>query len=73
MLTESGDDYLLPLDIITFRLGKEGDTHVGNDSCSMRYDDARGYFSKADPNTIYLVNPEGAGFACAPRQGNRSK
>jgi hypothetical protein len=62
VLTEAGDSYPLPADTnVTYQLGGPGDTHVGFDSCVMRYDDARGYFSKSDGHTIYLVTPEGAG------------
>ncbi len=64
VLDESGDAYPLPYDTqLTFQLGMPGDTHGGDDSCVMRYDDARGYFSEADAHTIYLVDAEPAGYS----------
>ncbi len=71
VLNESGDAYPLPADTeLTIQLGVEGDTHVGNDSCLMRYDDARGYFSKSDGSVIYLVDAEPAGFSlCTDGKG----
>jgi hypothetical protein len=63
VLSESGEDFPLPDTSVTYVLGVPGDTHGGDDSCVMRYDDARGYFSKADPKAIYLVDSEPAGFA----------
>ena len=64
VLSESGEAFPLPVDADSyFVLGVEGDTHAGDDTCVMRYDDARGYQSKADSRTIYLVDAEPAGFA----------
>ncbi len=63
-LTESGSTYPLPVDTDSyFVLGVPGDTHSGDDSCVMRYDDARAYQSTADSHTIYFVDAEPAGFA----------
>ena len=71
VLTETGDSFPLPADTpVSYVLGVALDTHTGDDSCVMRYDNARGYFSKADPTAIYLVDSEAAGLSlCTQSQG----
>ena len=59
VLDESGAPYPLPADTpVTTRLGVANDPHTGDDSCVMRYDDARGYYSKDSPATVrYCFKP----------------
>jgi hypothetical protein len=57
--------YALPADtVIEVALGNENDPHTGNDTCIMRYDNARGYLPQPRvPFTRYLFKPgETAGF-----------
>ncbi|MGC9973216.1 MAG: hypothetical protein ABSE56_21785 [Bryobacteraceae bacterium] len=60
VLDESGAPYPLPADTVAHvSLGVADDPHTGDDNCVMRYDDARGYYSQANPATVrYCFKPK---------------
>jgi len=44
-------------------VGVANDTHTGDDTCAMRYDEARGHLKRGTNNVLYYTPPEDAGFS----------